>query len=168
MSPRISKAYHSSFASRDCIAQYSARLMLTKHMTALSTQSSNPCRPHFPHSNSNPVPTSRAWGLETKPPRPSTSSATAVRASQVIYQSGVPNQRSLTSPHNSASLTKRWSPRKVLLKGTKLSFYKPPKAGDIRELLPTHLTAGAASESMVFVSHFGNGDSHFSCEYCWR
>ena len=167
MLPRIGKAHHSSFSSGDCIAQYSARLMLTKHMTALSTP---PTSHRIPHVSTflTAIPILyQHHVLGAKPPRPSTSPATAVRASQVIYQSGFLNQHSLTSPHNSTSLTKGWSPRKVLLQGTKPFFYKPPKdkAGDIRELFPTCLTAGAAPESMVFVSHFGNGDSHFSCEY---
>lgn len=165
MLPRIGKAHHSSFSSGDRVGTVLGSSHAHEaHDGPQHTpdKSSNPSRPHFPHSNSNPVPTSRAWGLETKSSRPSTSPATAVRASQVIYRSGFLNQRSFTSPHDSTSLTKGWSPRKVLLKGTKLFFYKPPKdkAGDIRELFPTRLTAGAASESMIFVSHFGNGDSH--------
>jgi hypothetical protein len=165
MLPKIGKVHHSSFSGGDRIA---AALNPSQSYEADGDlrhfdKSSSPSRPPFPHSNSNPVPSSRTWGLDMpKPNRISTRPTADVRASQVIYRAGFLNQRTFTSPHDTANLAKGWSPRKVLLKGTKLFFYKPPKdkVGEIRELFATRLATGTASESVIVAHDHSNGDPH--------
>lgn len=165
MLPKIGKVHHSSFSSADHIATPFKPSQSREADGGLRhfDKSPSPSRPLFPHSNSNPVPSSRTWGLEVpKPNRTPTSPATDVRASQVIYRSGFLNRRAFASPNDTASLAKGWGPRKVLLKGTKLFFYKPPKdrIAEIRELFPTRLAAGAAPESVNTANDRGNGSSH--------
>ncbi|EPQ55246.1 hypothetical protein GLOTRDRAFT_61161 [Gloeophyllum trabeum ATCC 11539] len=65
--------------------------------------------------------------------------------SQIIHHSGFVNYHadfSLADCHNgSLNLSKGWKPYKLVLKGTKLYFYKPPsdKIAAVKELFPTSL-----------------------------
>ncbi|PIL33764.1 transporter [Ganoderma sinense ZZ0214-1] len=79
------------------------------------------------------------------------------RSSQMVHQSGFINRMSDFSPEmlgsrahhaymtgqSQAVLTKGWKPFKLVLKGSKLYFYKPPsdRGAGIRELFPTELVA---------------------------
>ncbi|KAI1790396.1 hypothetical protein LXA43DRAFT_891223 [Ganoderma leucocontextum] len=79
------------------------------------------------------------------------------RSSQMVHQSGFINRMSDFSPEmlgsrahhaymsgqSQAALAKGWKPYKLVLKGSKLHFYKPPsdRATGIRELFPTELVA---------------------------
>ncbi|KAM5530203.1 hypothetical protein V8D89_016139 [Ganoderma adspersum] len=79
------------------------------------------------------------------------------RSSQMVHQSGFINRMSDFSPEmlgsrahhaymtgqSQAVLAKGWKPFKLVLKGSKLHFYKPPsdRATGIRELFPTELVA---------------------------
>ncbi|KAF8326839.1 uncharacterized protein EI90DRAFT_2975491 [Cantharellus anzutake] len=98
-------------------------------------------------SNSNgpvPLPTPLSNG-GTSALAPSTG-----RLSQIIYHSGF----LALHASNHASLAKGWAPRKVVLKGTKLFLFKPPKdrASDIKALFPV----GIVTEPQFLV----NGDSN--------
>ncbi|TBU46639.1 hypothetical protein BD309DRAFT_888031 [Dichomitus squalens] len=79
------------------------------------------------------------------------------RSSQMVHQSGFINRMTDFSPAMFSSrahhaymaggsqvlLSKGWKPFKLVLKGSKLHFYKPPsdRAAGIRELFPTELVA---------------------------
>ncbi|KAH9851116.1 hypothetical protein C2E23DRAFT_886858 [Lenzites betulinus] len=86
------------------------------------------------------------------------------RTSQVVYQSGFVNRMSEFSPamlntraHHAymaggapAVLAKGWKPFKLVLKGSKLYFYKPPgdRSAAIKELFPTELVAVMEAEGL--------------------
>ena len=95
-------------------------------------------KPDAMTSDAAPIPASPN-GSVLIPPLPSnkgtpTLSPPGARSSQIIHLSGFLAQHS--SQH--ASLSKGWAPRKVVLKGTKLFFFKPPKdrVSDIKALFP--------------------------------
>ncbi|ETW74695.1 GTPase activating-like protein [Heterobasidion irregulare TC 32-1] len=69
------------------------------------------------------------------------------RSSQITYHAGFVNRMSDFSPppthastyaHAATSLTKGWKPFKLVLRGTKLQFYKPPydRVAAVKELFP--------------------------------
>lgn len=164
--PQIGKGHHASFSSVDRIV---VAIGPSHHREAEDVpprffdQSSNASRPHLPHSSSHPGPMSRTRAPDVqKSNHTSVTPAADVRASQVISRSGFLNHRAFTTSHDSANLAKGWNPGKVLLKGTKLFFYKPPKdkANEIRELFATRFTAVVASESMTVGLGHGSGDPH--------
>ena len=72
------------------------------------------------------------------------------RTSQIIHQSGFINRLGTFNPaavnqhgNYAGAISKGWKPFKLVLKGTKLYFYKPPndRAGAVKELFPTELVA---------------------------
>lgn len=72
------------------------------------------------------------------------------RTSQIIHQSGFINRLGSFDPttinrhgNHTGALSKGWKPFKLVLKGTKLYFYKPPndRAGAVKDLFPTELVA---------------------------
>ncbi|TFK50899.1 hypothetical protein OE88DRAFT_1735633 [Heliocybe sulcata] len=67
------------------------------------------------------------------------------RTSQIIHHSGFVNYHSdftlAACSNGSLNLSKGWKPYKLVLRGTKLYFYKPPsdRAAAVKELFPTSL-----------------------------
>ncbi|KAI9061367.1 hypothetical protein FKP32DRAFT_1594529 [Trametes sanguinea] len=94
-----------------------------------------------------------------------TSSMSEKRTSQVVYHSGFINRMTDFSPamlnaraqhaymaggSASAVLAKGWKPFKLVLKGSKLYFYKPPsdRSAAIKELFPTELVTVIEGEGV--------------------
>ncbi|KAI0919200.1 hypothetical protein AcV5_002181 [Taiwanofungus camphoratus] len=87
------------------------------------------------------------------------------RTSQVIYYSGFVNRlmdfspsvmsvranHSYMSGGGASTLSKGWKPFKLVLKGSKLYFYKPPsdRSAAVKELFPTELVAILEDEGLV-------------------
>ncbi|KAF9784053.1 hypothetical protein BJ322DRAFT_1109900 [Thelephora terrestris] len=106
-------------------------------------------------SYSLPLPTSGSLSPLLDPPKiiePSDAneSRESRRTSQIIHQSGFINRLGSFNPatinqhgNHAGALSKGWKPFKLILKGTKLYFYKPPndRAGAVKELFPTELVA---------------------------
>ena len=124
--PRVqSHGPKSSLIPRSATAPTSVPgVSIHKPDTTTSDAALNPASPIAPV----PIPTSPS--IKGTP----TLSPLQERSSQIIHVSGLLAQHS--SQH--ASLSKGWAPRKVVLKGTKLFFFKPPKdrVSDIKALFP--------------------------------
>ncbi|KAJ3539493.1 hypothetical protein NM688_g6351 [Phlebia brevispora] len=86
------------------------------------------------------------------------------RTSQLVYHSGFINKLSEFSPAGlnqrtshaymgggGITLTKGWKPFKLVLKGSKLYFYKPPsdRSAAVKELFPTELVSILEEEGIV-------------------
>ena len=69
------------------------------------------------------------------------------RTSQIIHHSGFLNQHPLPSAAGALSLSKGWTPRKAVLKGTKLFFFKAPKdrVNEIKLLFPSGIVESQTS-----------------------
>ncbi|KDQ56347.1 hypothetical protein JAAARDRAFT_36524 [Jaapia argillacea MUCL 33604] len=82
----------------------------------------------------------------------SSSMAMSKRSSQIVYHSGFVNRLtdfSVPSAQGSnLSLSKGWKPYKVIMKGTKLHFYKPPsdRIGAVKDLFPIELVPAIEQE----------------------
>ena len=121
--------------------------------TATPTHPTHPTPPTKSHSLPLPRSTSPAPLLD--PPRiieptDASESGESRRTSQIIHQSGFINRLGTFNPatinqhgNHAGALSKGWKPFKLVLKGTKLYFYKPPndRAGAVKELFPTELVA---------------------------
>ncbi|KAF7797130.1 hypothetical protein EIP86_008322 [Pleurotus ostreatoroseus] len=97
------------------------------------------------------------------------------RTSQLVYHSGFINRLSEFSPASfnartshaymgggGLTLAKGWKPFKLVLKGSKLYFYKPPsdRSAAVKELFPTELVAVLEDEGMTEeVSGHGRDES---------
>ena len=106
-------------------------------------------------SHSVPLPSSPSLSPLLDPPKiieptDANESRESRRTSQIIHQSGFINRLGSFNPAtinqnsgHTGPLSKGWKPFKLILKGTKLYFYKPPndRTGAVKELFPTELVA---------------------------
>ena len=124
--------------------------------TTTPTTTTTPVHPTPPtKSYSLPLPTINPPVPLLDPPRivepiEVTESRESKRTSQIIHQSGFVNRLGTFNPatinqngNHPGALSKGWKPFKLVLKGTKLYFFKPPndRAGAVKELFPTELVA---------------------------
>lgn len=102
-----------------------------------------------------------------EPPNAEADNRAGKRASQVIYHSGFINRFVDFSPEvlnarathaylnggGGSALSRGWKPFKLVLKGSKLYFYKPPndRSAAIKELFPTELIAVLEEEGLTDV-----------------
>jgi len=121
-----------------------------------STPTPTPVHPTPPiKSYSLPLPTTISPAPLLDPPKiiepiEASESRESKRTSQIIHLSGFINRLGTFNPatinqngNHAGALSKGWKPFKLVLKGTKLYFFKPPndRAGAVKELFPTELVA---------------------------
>ena len=142
-------------------------------------------------SNSLPLPATDSPSPLLDPPKiieptDSSESRESRRTSQIIHQSGFINRLGSFNPtainqhgNQTGALSKGWKPFKLVLKGTKLYFYKPPndRTGAVKELFPTELVAAfeeggldtdGADETLEAPSHRSGRDERKRRAYWGR